>query len=220
MACLDIKVGSFSPLGGWLSGTMNANTANGATVENSAATGLKVSKNGITKSIINTSNKTHFLVFGTPQNYVLGCLFDAGLASVIVYEITGTGITEHFLGGVSSSQLPIVSQSVGNGNLFLIAYHNAPSNVIPIIYKSENGELLLSAGNFQPNNTISADAVDTVALPKKLRILDGVMQVALGSWPLGRSAAIPLTLDFPDVVIGAAVPLALTKQTLQGRIKN
>jgi len=221
MGCLTITTGPFIPLGGWLGGNQSASTANGATVTNVAASGLTVTKNGVTRSL-NTGvlNTTHFLVFGTPANYVLGVLFNAGAASVVVYEITNSGVVEHSLGLVSSTQLPVVSKSPGNGSLFLITYHNAGSGVSPRICRSDNGDTLAFAVTFTPVNVISAEAVDTIALPKKLRILDGGAQKAIENWPIGECEALPDIINFPDVVIGAGVPAILTTQTKQGKIKN
>ena len=221
MGCLTITTGLFIPLGGWNGGTQSTTTANGASVSNVAATGLTVSKNGVSRTLnAATPNTTHYLVFGTPINFVLGCRFDGGAASVVLYEITASGVTEHSLGFVSSTQLPVVSQSPGNGSLFLIVYHNAATGVTPLICRSDNGDTLVSAVNFFPSNVIHGEAVNTAALPKKLRILDGGTQVAIADWPIGNCDAIPNTLNFPDVVIGAGVPAALTTKTMQGKIKN
>ena len=224
MACLTITVGPFAPLGGWLGGNMSVTTANGATVTNqntAAGSSLTVTKNAVTKSIISpVQNRTHFLVFGTPANFVLGCLFDGTAASVVVFEVTGSGIVDHGLGLIGSSQLPIVSRSAGAGGVFLITFHKSGSGVSPLMCRSDNGNVLTSLPFFIPDGVITGDAVDNAANPKKLRILDADTVKAVANWPVGRSSAIPTTINFPDVIIGPGVPPNLSSQTKQGKIKN
>lgn len=224
MACLTITPGAFTPLGGWQGGNMTVITANGATVKNENTAGgssLTVSKNGVTKSIISgTINRTHFLVFGTPLNFVLGVLFDGVTASVVVFEITNSGVVDHGLGPTSSSQLPVVSRSAGAGGVFLIVFHSSTSGVAPLLVRSDNGAVLASDPFFTPTGTIRADAVDTAAEPKKLRIIHNDNVIAVADWPVGKSTALPTTINFPDVVIGPGVPANLTTQTKQGKIKN
>jgi hypothetical protein len=221
MACLTITPGAFSP-GVWQSGNVTVMTANGATVQNINASGLFVTKNGVTEKILtSTVNRTHFIVFGTPANFVLGVHFDSGTASVVVFEITATGVVGHPLGNRASTELPVVSISQGAGGVFLITYHDSASGVAPIICRSDNGDpLTMGLGFFNPTGIISGEAVDTAALPKKLRILDAGNPRAVADWPVGKSAGVPVTINFPDVVIGLGVPASLTTQTKQGKIKN
>ncbi len=232
MACLSLTPGPLLPPPvTWQNGTAPVTTPAGVTITHTPggpAPGILIQKGGTTEFFPKpASGNLHFMTFGTPANFILVLIISdvtAGVTAnrtVVLIDTTGAGIDTEVVFDVpapSTASLPAVMPSQGPGNIFLIMGANGTgslASIFPSIHRSDNGATLCSAVSFTPSAQVSGEITAT-----SLIIKEGSAPRATCPRPLGESQVTPDPGNFPDAVLGAGVPAALSTTQLVFTIRN
>lgn len=228
MACLNITNGLFINAGPtWQSGNNSGNTANGATVTNTAGgpnPGCLIETSGDSEFFSKPlDGSTRFLIFGNPANFVAVLTINGGVGpvqrSVVLVDISNpSSIDTELLLTINAEaalQLPQIDASQGNGSVFLLTAPATSGNLHASMHRSVDGDTLCAAVPFTPSMEVVGNATAT-----QLQILEGSDVVASCARPQGECEVSPDPLNFPDAVIGSGVDPALGSSLRTATIRN
>ncbi len=220
MACLNITTGPFNVGSGWLGAVPPVTTPNGATITNTAGSGLSVQKGGDTEVFtIPPSGSVRFMTFGSPANFILVLTSSPTDRSVVLVDTTGASITTELIAplfsATSATALPRIETSAGNGSVFLLVSPRSTGDVAAAIFRSDNGSFFCSVVPFPPTLQITGEATTSL-----LVIKHGGTVVASATRPTGVCQVTPEPNNFGSLPVGAGVPPALSTVTRQFTVRN
>lgn len=226
MPCLNISNGLFinsDPNLLWKSAASD-NAPNGTQIQLQTGgpnPGLTITRGGDSEFFQQfPSAQLHYMRFGNPQNYIL--VLDVRSSGdrfvTLIDTATTSGITTKsilFVSESSTTGLPVVQRSQGNGSLFFI-YSPSTTNIKSVqICRSDNGTTLCSVPPFSPSGQVTAEATATA-----LHIKEGGTNLTACSRPAAECDVVPNQQTFPDAVLGPGVDPSLATHTEQFTLEN
>lgn len=221
MACLNCAIDNF--INDFTTDFLRLNTTfttpNGVTLTQTtggANPGISITKGAASQFFSEPSgSQVHHVNWGTPKNYIAVLTRSATQRSLILVNTFSNTLATNqilFVSATSAMQGPFINYCKGEGGVIMSIWQN-------------NFALWASDGSLSSSlcsGTSSTPAqVFALATATTLEIKNGANIIASCTKPVGKADVVPTnTISFPDVIIGSGVPVSLTTQTKQGKIKN
>lgn len=229
MPCLTMTPGLFRTDVNWNGTNSSGTTPNGTTVAKAAA-GITISRAGHPSYFIADPANANlsYMIFGN-HVWILYNDTNAGpvTRSVTIIRDNGASFTELNLLSVTAPSnavdIPVIQPSQGSGDVFLIYAANGTGALADLvgtgIYNSFTGaNLCMGPGPFHPTGQTIGEATATQLIIHY--VTSSGSHTIPCPLPTGTCNVIPDTQTFPDIVVGAGVPPALSTSQRTFIVRN